>query len=72
VILHLRLFLDLYLSFKVISDSIELLEHVVADDEEQSDFAEVGIFSYLLSTFGADRTSMTPGAVEGLSKLRQF
>jgi hypothetical protein len=58
------------LTFKVISDNVEPLEHVVADDEEQLDFAEVGIFSYLLSAFGADWTSMTPRVVEGLLKLK--
>jgi hypothetical protein len=43
VSLHLKLFLDLYMTFEVISDSVEILEHVVADDKEQSAFAEVGI-----------------------------
>jgi hypothetical protein len=31
------------MTFEVVSDSVDLLEHVVADDEEQSDFAEVEI-----------------------------
>jgi hypothetical protein len=31
------------MTFEVISDSVEILEHVVADDKEQSAFAEVGI-----------------------------
>jgi hypothetical protein len=32
--LHLRLFLDHYMAFEVISDSVDLMEHIVADDEE--------------------------------------
>jgi hypothetical protein len=33
------------MTFEVVSDGVDLMEHAVANDEERSDFAEVGIFS---------------------------
>ena len=36
------------MALEVISDDVELLEHIIVDNEEQSDFAEVGIVSHLL------------------------
>jgi hypothetical protein len=62
--LHLRLFLDHYMTFEVVSDGVDLMEHAVANDEERSDFAEVGIFS--LTAFWSVETP------EGLSNSRQF
>jgi hypothetical protein len=45
VSLQSQAILDPNITLEVISDNVEYLEHVMVDDEEQSDFAGVGIFS---------------------------
>jgi hypothetical protein len=44
--LHSEAILDLNMTLEVVTDDIEVLEHVVVDDKEQSAFAEVDIFSH--------------------------
>jgi hypothetical protein len=40
------------MTLEVVSDNVELMEHIMVDDEERSDFAELGIFSHLSSVSG--------------------